>query len=176
MKSRKFSQTILQILIIVAFTFAFTSYAHASASAGGGLPYEAWLTKLQQSMTGPVAFSVSLIGIVGAGGVLIFGGELNAFLRTLVFIVLVMALLVGCQHDDVRPLRHRGRRLLQSLPVDPRQRELPHGSGRFKQGDRGKAEEFADGRPPDDPDSQRREPTQPVHGRRPGIGHVYCPS
>lgn len=81
MKSRKFSQTIIQILIIVAFTFAFTSYAHASASAGGGLPYEAWLTKLQQSMTGPVAFSVSLIGIVGAGGVLIFGGELNAFLR-----------------------------------------------------------------------------------------------
>ena len=42
-----------------------------------------------------MAFSVSLIGIVGAGGVLIFGGELNAFLRTLVFIVLVMALLVG---------------------------------------------------------------------------------
>ncbi len=95
MKAHKFSRTIFQIVLILGFTFAFTSYAHASAGAGGGLPYEAWLTKLQQSMTGPVAFSVSLIGIVGAGGVLIFGGELNAFLRTLVFIVLVMALLVG---------------------------------------------------------------------------------
>ena len=95
MKAYKFSRTIFQIVLILGFTFAFTSYAHASAGAGGGLPYEAWLTKLQQSMTGPVAFSVSLIGIVGAGGVLIFGGELNAFLRTLVFIVLVMALLVG---------------------------------------------------------------------------------
>lgn len=95
MKSHKFSNTTLQVLLILGFTFGFASYAHASAAAGGGLPYEAWLTKLQESLTGPVAFSVSLIGIVGAGGVLIFGGELNAFLRTLVFIVLVMALLVG---------------------------------------------------------------------------------
>ena len=116
MKSRKFSQTILQILIIVAFTFAFTSYAHASASAGGGLPYEAWLTKLQQSMTGPVAFSVSLIGIVGAGGVLIFGGELNAFLRTLVFIVLVMALLVGA-NTMMSGIFGTGAVVYQSLPV-----------------------------------------------------------
>ena len=95
MKLSKFSNTTYQLLLLIGFTFAFASYAHASAAAGGGLPYEAWLTKLQESLTGPVAFSVSLIGIVGAGGVLIFGGELNAFLRTLVFIVLVMALLVG---------------------------------------------------------------------------------
>ena len=116
MKSHKFSKTILQVLIIVAFTFAFTSYAHASASAGGGLPYEAWLTKLQQSMTGPVAFSVSLIGIVGAGGVLIFGGELNAFLRTLVFIVLVMALLVGA-NTMMSGIFGTGAVVYQSLPV-----------------------------------------------------------
>jgi type IV secretion system protein VirB2 len=30
--------------------------------------------------------------------VLIFGGELNAFFRTIIFIVLVMALLVGAQN------------------------------------------------------------------------------
>ena len=116
MKSRKFSQITPQILLILAFTFAFTSYAHASASAGGGLPYEAWLTKLQQSMTGPVAFSVSLIGIVGAGGVLIFGGELNAFLRTLVFIVLVMALLVGA-NTMMSGIFGTGAVVYQPLPV-----------------------------------------------------------
>ena len=49
-------------------------------------------------MTGPVAFSLSIIGIVVAGGVLIFGGDLNGFFRTLIFIVLVMALLVGAQN------------------------------------------------------------------------------
>ena len=41
---------------------------------------------------------LSIIGIVVAGGVLIFGGELNGFFRTLIFIVLVMALLVGAQN------------------------------------------------------------------------------
>ena len=72
--------------------------AGASEGTGGSLPYESWLTNLRNSVTGPVAFALSIIGIVIAGGVLIFGGDLNAFFRTLVFIVLVMALLVGAQN------------------------------------------------------------------------------
>ena len=70
----------------------------AAVGAGGALPYEGWLTSLRDSVTGPVAFSASVIGIVVAGGVLIFGGDLNGFFRTLLFIVLVMALLVGAQN------------------------------------------------------------------------------
>lgn len=71
----------------------------ASTSDGGGaLPYEAWLTKLQSSVTGPVAFSISIIGIVVAGSVMIFGGDLNSFFRSMIFLVLVMALLVGAQN------------------------------------------------------------------------------
>jgi type IV secretory pathway VirB2 component (pilin) len=73
-------------------------YAHASVSSGGGLPYESWLSNLRTSVTGPVAFTLSIIGIVIAGGVLIFGGDLNGFFRTLVFLVLVMAFLVGAQN------------------------------------------------------------------------------
>ena len=95
------------LLILLTF-FAVVPHAMASAAQGGGLPYEAWLTKLQQSMTGPVAFSISIIGIVVAGGVLIFGGELNAFVRTLIFVVLVMGLLVGAQNHDVNLLRAGG--------------------------------------------------------------------
>ena len=38
------------------------SAAYASDTQGGSLPYESWLRTLQQSLTGPVAFSVSLIG------------------------------------------------------------------------------------------------------------------
>jgi type IV secretion system protein VirB2 len=72
--------------------------ALASEGTGGSLPYESWLTNLRNSVTGPVACALSIIGIVIAGGVLIFGGDLNAFFRTLVFIVLVMALLVGAQN------------------------------------------------------------------------------
>ncbi|HGF5206015.1 TPA: conjugal transfer system pilin TrbC [Vibrio parahaemolyticus] len=72
--------------------------AMASVGSGGSLPYESWLTNLRNSVTGPVAFTLSMIGIVVAGGILIFGGELNAFFRTLIFLVLVMALLVGAQN------------------------------------------------------------------------------
>lgn len=72
--------------------------AFASEGTGGSLPYEGWLTNLRNSVTGPVAFALSIIGIVVAGGVLIFGGDLNGFFRSLIFLVLVMALLVGAQN------------------------------------------------------------------------------
>jgi len=72
--------------------------AMAAEGTGGGLPYEGWLTSLRNSITGPVAFSLSIIGIVAAGAGLIFGGDLNGFLRTLFFLVLVMAFLVGAQN------------------------------------------------------------------------------
>ena len=72
--------------------------AFASEVTGGALPYETWLGNLRKSVTGPVAFTLSIIGIVISGGVLIFGGELNGFFRSLIFIVLVMALLVGAEN------------------------------------------------------------------------------
>ena len=72
--------------------------AMAAVGQGGSLPYESWLSNLSNSVTGPVAFALSLIGIVVAGGILIFGGELNAFFRTLIFLVLVMALIIGAKN------------------------------------------------------------------------------
>lgn len=91
-------QTVFFIaLLCIAFAML-PQQAFASTGTGGSLPYESWLTNLRNSVTGPVAFTLSIIGIVVAGGVLIFGGELNGFFRTLIFIVLVMALLVGAQN------------------------------------------------------------------------------
>lgn len=84
--------------LLLAFILFAPHTAFASEGTGGSLPYESWLTNLRNSVTGPVAFSTSLIGIVVAGGVLIFGGDLNGFFRTLIFLVLVMALLVGAQN------------------------------------------------------------------------------
>lgn len=83
---------------LLAFALFSPTLAFASEGTGGSLPYESWLTNLRNSVTGPVAFALAMIGIVVAGGVLIFGGELNGFFRTLIFIVLVMALLVGAQN------------------------------------------------------------------------------
>jgi type IV secretory pathway VirB2 component (pilin) len=88
----------LGLLALLALFLLAPHTAFASEGTGGSLPYEGWLTNLRNSVTGPVAFTLSLIGIVVAGGILIFGGELNGFFRTLIFIVLVMALLVGAQN------------------------------------------------------------------------------
>ena len=86
------------IFALLTAYMLFASDAMAAVGAGGNLPYEGWLTNLRNSVTGPVAFTLSIVGIVIAGGVLIFGGDLNGFFRTLIFLVLIMALLVGAQN------------------------------------------------------------------------------
>lgn len=83
---------------LVLCFFLLPEPALAAVGGGGNLPYEPWLVSLRNSVTGPVAFTLSIVGIVVAGGILIFGGELNAFFRSLIFIVLVMALLIGAQN------------------------------------------------------------------------------
>jgi type IV secretion system protein VirB2 len=45
-----------------------------------------------------VAFVVSLIGIVVAGCILIFGSDLNAFFRTMLLIVMIISILIAAQN------------------------------------------------------------------------------
>lgn len=92
------SKKALFLISLILFLILLAHPVLAAEGTGGGLPYESWLTNLRNSVTGPVAFALSIVGLVVAGGVLIFGGELNAFFRTLIFLVLVMALLVGAQN------------------------------------------------------------------------------
>lgn len=58
------------------------------------LPYEKGLEQFQRSLEGPVPFAISLVGIVGCGAMLIFGGEISGFMRTMIFIVLIVAVMV----------------------------------------------------------------------------------
>ncbi len=85
-------------VLLTLYVIILPQEAYAAGTAGGGLPYESALTRLRASITGPVAFTLSLVGIVGAAGVLIFGGELTGFLRMMVFLVLLIAILVGAQN------------------------------------------------------------------------------
>jgi type IV secretion system protein TrbC len=70
--------------------------AHATQAAAAGLPWEAPITTLSNSVSGPVAYGCSLVGLVGAGGSLIFlGGQINEFLRIVLFIVMVIAFIIA---------------------------------------------------------------------------------
>jgi type IV secretory pathway VirB2 component (pilin) len=69
--------------------------APAFAGSGGSLPWEGPLEQIQESITGPVAGYIALAAVAIAGGMLIFGGELNDFARRLVYVVLVAGILLG---------------------------------------------------------------------------------
>lgn len=84
----------LNLLAAVAVLYTIASPALAG-SGGGGLPWEAPLEQIQQSITGPVAGYIALAAVAVAGGMLIFGGELNDFARRLMYIVLVAGILLG---------------------------------------------------------------------------------
>ena len=68
--------------------------AQAAAAAGGITEWETPLQKVVASIDGPVAFGISVIGIVVAGAMLIWGGEINEFSRKIIMLVLVLALIV----------------------------------------------------------------------------------
>lgn len=89
--------TLLKLAFLIILTSVFKDALAADTASGSSvLPYETWLKTIQKSLTGPVAFSVSLIGIVSCGATLIFtGGEMGRFMRSIVYLVMVMTLLVG---------------------------------------------------------------------------------
>ena len=66
--------------------------ANASST---GMPYEGALEKLKNSLTGPVAQTVAIVGIVASGATLIFGGEISGFLKSVIYLILVCSLLIA---------------------------------------------------------------------------------
>jgi len=66
----------------------------ASSSGGSGLPWEGPLATLSNSMKGPVAFVIALLGILACGATLIWGGEVSTFAQRMVYVVLVVCILV----------------------------------------------------------------------------------
>lgn len=80
--------------VVALASIVLTSPAFAG-SGGGGLPWEGPLEQIQESINGPVAGAIALAAMAIAGGMLIFGGELNDFARRLMYIVLVTGILLG---------------------------------------------------------------------------------
>ena len=71
-------------------------------SATSTMPYDSALTNLKNSLTGPVAQAIAVIGIVASGATLIFGGEISGFLKSVIYLILVCSLLIaGTKFIDV---------------------------------------------------------------------------
>ncbi|EJD3148813.1 TrbC/VirB2 family protein [Salmonella enterica] len=85
-------------LAVVFFVLLFAVHpahaADATEGGGSGLPWEGPLTKLKQSISGPVAFVIALLGIIACGATLIWGGEVSEFTRRIIYVVLVVCIIV----------------------------------------------------------------------------------
>jgi type IV secretion system protein TrbC len=88
MMNSLFRRTMLAPLLLLMSRSAW------AGGGGGGLPWETPLNTVAQSLTGPVALSISLIALMVAGGTLVFGGELSEFARRSSVSVLAIAFLV----------------------------------------------------------------------------------
>jgi type IV secretion system protein VirB2 len=78
--------------LVVFVFFLFPSLAQASSSSG--MPWEDPLSKIVDSVTGPIAFGISVLGVVVAGLALVFGGQLDGFIQKIAILALVISLIV----------------------------------------------------------------------------------
>ncbi|MDR0653986.1 MAG: TrbC/VirB2 family protein [Synergistaceae bacterium] len=93
MKIKKGSFCVFFLVLLLLLTSV--DIALAVDASSGALPWESGLTKVRNSITGPVAGAISLVAIIAAGAALIFGGDLTGFMRTSVYIVLVVGIIVS---------------------------------------------------------------------------------
>lgn len=62
-------------------------------ASGSGMPWETPLETIKKSITGPVAMVVSILAIVAVGITLIFGGDMQGFIRQVLYVTLVIGLI-----------------------------------------------------------------------------------
>lgn len=67
----------------------------ALASNATGLPWEDPLQLIADSLTGPVAFAISLIALMVAAGMLLFGGEMTEFGKMMCKVVLALSVMLA---------------------------------------------------------------------------------
>lgn len=85
----------LVVLLLLAFVGWLILCGHAHAGeAGTGLEWETPFQAFYRSITGPIAFGVAFLGICVCGMVLIWGGEINEFVRRMVMVILVVAVIM----------------------------------------------------------------------------------
>ena len=86
----------LMAALVVALLFGAEPAHAANATEGGGagLPWESPIAKLVQSISGPVAFGISLLGLIACGCTLIWGGEISEFTRRIIYVILVVCIII----------------------------------------------------------------------------------
>jgi type IV secretion system protein VirB2 len=78
----------LAAMLLLSGTGAF------AANTGSNLPWEGPLQTLVTSLTGPVAYAISIVAIVALGAGLAFGGEMSESMRRMLQVGIAVCLVV----------------------------------------------------------------------------------
>lgn len=81
--------------VAVAVAVCAVFFAVPALASGTGMPWESALTTIQNSLTGPVALVVAILGVVVCGAMLVFGGDMQEFTRRMIYVVMAIAVLVS---------------------------------------------------------------------------------
>lgn len=85
----------INMLMVVCFlAFGAMLFVAEVAYAAEVLPWDSALTVVKKSVTGPIALAVSIVAIVAVGITLIFGGDMQGFVRQLLYVAMVVGLIV----------------------------------------------------------------------------------
>ncbi len=88
-------QRTVQMALMLGFALAAGSRGAFAAENGSNLPWEGPLTTLVTSLTGPVAYAISVIAIVALGATLAFaGGEMGETMKRLLHVGIAVCCVV----------------------------------------------------------------------------------
>ena len=88
-------QRTLRVALMLGFAMAAGAGGAFAAENGNNLPWEGPLTTLVTSLTGPVAYAISVIAIVALGATLAFaGGEMGETMKRLLHVGIAVCCVV----------------------------------------------------------------------------------
>ena len=88
-------QRAAQMALMFGFAIAASSIGAFASETGTNLPWEGPLTTLVTSLTGPVAYAISVIAIVAMGATLAFaGGEMGETMKRLLHVGIAVCCIV----------------------------------------------------------------------------------
>lgn len=85
------------LIVQTALAVMVGGVAHAASSSAGSstLPFMGPLEIIEQTVSGPFAYALTIIGLVMAGAGLVFFGEMGKFVERLLYVVLAGSMLLG---------------------------------------------------------------------------------
>lgn len=111
------SKNRIRSALLTLVALAHTNTAFAAAGGGGTLPFMSPLEKLVATFEGPGALALCVLGVIGAGAVLVFGGgELNGAVKSMAMLAMGIGVL-GSATNVVQAMGVTGATLDEPAPI-----------------------------------------------------------